>query len=258
MIYHARIQFGRSTHYWWNYEKHNIIKRLVIPFVNGQVVPVTADGITKIMNLKSVTMLSIYKTRDKLSPKAGQGVINQMRAASFQQNACTAEILSEIKGSISSLPTTSLLQKALQQPKNQVFTIMKIGDAELDSAYEGVYKPVCEEFHLRCIRIDEIQDSGQITDQILEAIAESKYIVADLSGERPNCYYETGFAHALGKELVLCIKTSNEVHFDLAGFRFIQWSTEAELRTKLKERIGSLEERISRNKSVGGPIRVIS
>ena len=87
---------------------------------------------------------------------------------------------------------------------------MKFGDDALDSAYEGVIKPIVASFHMKCLRIDEVQNSGKITDQILEAIAESKYIIADLTGERPNCYYESGFAHALGKELVLTIEAIEE------------------------------------------------
>lgn len=248
MKYHAKLEYGTSNHYWWNYGKNAIIDALIIPFVNGQVVPVNADGMRKILNMKNVTMLSIYKTETTLAAQEDKSIIDQLNSTSFKKNACTEEILSEIKGTMSSVPTTSLLQKALQPPKNQVFTIMKMGDATLDSAYEGVYKPVVEELGLGCIRIDGIQDSGEITDQILEEIAESKYIIADLSGERPNCYYETGFAHALGKELILCIKGPQQVHFDLAGYRFIQWSTEADLRKKLKERLRSLEQKVSGNK----------
>ena len=117
---------------------------------------------------------------------------------------------------------------------------MKFGDDELDSAYEGVIRPVIEANDLKAVRIDEIQDSGRITDQVLEHIAESQFVLSDLSGERPNCYYETGFAHALGRKLILTIRSGDPIHFDLAGYRFIQWSTEADLRGKLRKRFASL------------------
>ena len=139
--------------------------------------------------------------------------------------------------------TTSLLEKAFQPTKEQVFVIMKFGDAILDSAYEGAYKSISEQFNLRCFRIDEIEDSGKISEQILEQIAESKYIIADLTGSRPNCYYECGFAHALGKELILSVHKDDSIHFDLSGHRFIQWSTESELRRKLKQRFKTLESK---------------
>ena len=95
-------------------------------------------------------------------------------------------------------------------------------------------------FGFNVVRVDSIQDSGNISQQILNNIAESRLVLAELSGERPNCYYEAGFAHALGKELILCIREGDDIHFDLAGYRFIVWDTEAAFRRKLKARLESL------------------
>jgi hypothetical protein len=120
------------------------------------------------------------------------------------------------------------------------FVIMKFGDEILDSAYEGVIKPVFSEFGYTCFRVDEIQNSGLISDQILESIRKSEVVLSDLSGERPNCYYESGYAHALGKEIILSIKNGEKVHFDLSGHRFLMWKTEADFRRQLRERIKSI------------------
>ncbi len=247
MYYHAKLEYGIANHYWWNHSKQGLIKQLVIPFVNGHICEITLRGGKKILNMKNVTLLTIYKTEQSLDDSDEGKLVNEIESSSFIKNECTSEILNDIKFSASSRGSTSLLQKALMVPKKQVFVVMKFKNKLLDSAYEGVFKPVVNEFGLDCIRIDEIQDSGIITDQILETIAESKYIIADLSGERPNCYYECGFAHALGKELIFCIQSSDEIHFDLAGYRFIQWSTEAELRRQLRDRLTKLESKTSSN-----------
>jgi nucleoside 2-deoxyribosyltransferase len=119
---------------------------------------------------------------------------------------------------------------------------MKFGDKFLDSAYFGVIKPTIEKYGFKPLRIDEVQDSGRITDQVLEGIATSKYIFADLTGERPNCYYEVGFAHAIGKEMILAIKKGNRIHFDLADYRFIEWETELELREALCKRFSTIKQ----------------
>jgi nucleoside 2-deoxyribosyltransferase len=126
---------------------------------------------------------------------------------------------------------------------DQVFVVMQFGEKALDSAYEIIIKPLVSEFGLKALRIDEIQDSGKITDQILSEIARSRLVFCDLSGERPNCYYEAGFAHALGKEIVFAVRKDDAVHFDLAGYRFIVWETELELRDELKKRLVALRER---------------
>lgn len=163
-----------------------------------------------------------------------------MDDSSFEKFNCTSEILNEIKESMVSNESKSLLHKSFLESEDQIFVIMKFGDPILESAYEGVIDPIIREFDLNPIRVDKIQDSGKISDQILENIAKSKIIISDLTGERPNCYYETGFAHALGKHIILTIKENEKLHFDLAGHRFIVWKTEADLRKKLRERLKAM------------------
>jgi nucleoside 2-deoxyribosyltransferase len=134
----------------------------------------------------------------------------------------------------------SLLEQAVAPPKKQIFVVMQFGNDELDSAYTGVIKPVGESFGFNVVRVDEIQDGGSINQQMLGELSSSAIVLADLSGERPNCYYEAGFAHAIGKEMIFSIRHGSTIHFDLAGNRFITWATEAEYRRKLKERLESI------------------
>jgi hypothetical protein len=123
----------------------------------------------------------------------------------------------------------------------QVFVAMKFGDPVLDSAYEGVIRPVIEdEFKYTVLRVDEIQDSGKITDQILKELGKSEIVLVDLTGERPNCYYEAGYAHALEKKVIFTLKRGEKVHFDLSGYRYIEWSTEQELREQLRKRFQNI------------------
>ncbi|WMT40967.1 hypothetical protein RE628_28530 [Paenibacillus sp. D2_2] len=97
-----------------------------------------------------------------------------------------------------------------------------------------------QEFNLTPIKVDRVQNSGIITDQIIDYISTSKYVIADLTGERPNTYYEAGFAHALNKETILTIKRGEKIHFDLSSHRFIQLETEADLRKQLRDRFSNL------------------
>ncbi|MEL4423594.1 hypothetical protein [Shewanella algae] len=241
MKYHARLEYGDDSHFWWNKSKENLIDNLMLPFINGQVVSVNKSGQKRLLNMKNVTLLTVFKTTKSLKATDEKSIIQQIKDNDFSDNECTEEVLNEVQMIKSPSNMTSLLEKAFATPKDQVFVIMKFGDEVIDSAFEGAYKTVCKGFGLDCIRIDEVQDSGKISDQILSHIAESKYIISDLTGSRPNCYYETGFAHALGKELILTAHFNEEIHFDLSGYRFIRWKTESDLRKKLKQRLSALE-----------------
>ncbi|CUK22715.1 Uncharacterised protein [Achromobacter sp. 2789STDY5608615] len=238
MHYHARLEYGSNSHFFYNYSADAITEKVVIPFVNGQVILLKGE---RLFNMKTATFLKVYRTKARLRVKEDKSLVDQMKDPSFVENDCSAEIIGKVQAQGASKGLSSLIQKALQPPKKLVFVVMKFGDETLDSAYEGAYKAVAKEFGLECMRIDEVQDSGKISDQILEGIAESKYVLCDLTGARPNCYYETGFAHALGKDVILLVNKAEKVHFDLQGHRFIKWATEEDLRKKLRERLTALE-----------------
>lgn len=124
-----------------------------------------------------------------------------------------------------------------------VFVIMKFGDTELDLVYRTAIRPVIEEHKYLPIRVDEIQSSGVITEEIERYLDQSEVVLADLTGERPNCYYEAGYAQAMRKELILTIREGSPIHFDLAANRFITWRSGDELRSKLNDRFRSIKQR---------------
>ncbi len=109
----------------------------------------------------------------------------------------------------------------LFEGSRDVFVVMRYGDPAHDHFYQLYVKPTIEEAGYSAIRIDEIKDAGSITDQILARIEASTIVYADLSGRRPNCYFETGYAIALGKDLILTKLKGEQVDFDLSHRRHI-------------------------------------
>lgn len=248
--YHAVCEFNRysddvsAIHWWSDFSKEEIISEVVLPFIRKQIVKCHLNGDIALLNLGQTKYLRIYRTRKTLTDEQIEKIENNNPVGAD----CTERILNEIKFENASNDIKSLLAKSIMPLKHQLFVTMKFGDELLESAYKGVIRPIAEEFGYHVLRIDEIQDSGMITNQIIEHIAESELILADLTGARPNCYYETGVAYALGKELILTIKKGERAHFDLSVYRFIEWKTEHELRLKLRERFNSVKHK----KSGGG------
>lgn len=118
------------------------------------------------------------------------------------------------------------------------FVIMSFsGNTRLKQAYIRAVKPTVEEFGYRCERTDEQQFNGSIVDQITFNIRRARFITADVTEARPNCYYELGFAHALGKQVIHIAADTTELHFDVKVLNFIVYSSAADLRKRLRERI---------------------
>jgi hypothetical protein len=118
-----------------------------------------------------------------------------------------------------------LKRKFERQKGRRAFFICPFGNSDIDRNYRLVIKPQVERHHFEIDRVDEISHSTLITDVILSRIAGARFIVADLTDARPNCYYEVGHAHALGKPVILLAQEGTERHFDIGAYR---WNTGAQ------------------------------
>jgi hypothetical protein len=58
-------------------------------------------------------------------------------------------------------------------------------------------------------------------EQVYNQITKADLIVSDMTGRNPNVFYETGYAHALGKKVVLLTQQSEDIPFDLQHYPHI-------------------------------------
>ena len=132
-------------------------------------------------------------------------------------------------------------QSITKTRSNTAFIMMWI-DAnrpELNDVRDTI-KQVFSSFDIKALRADEIEHEDVITKKILDEISSSDFLIADLTGERPSVYYEVGFAHAIGRRVILFRKKGTNLHFDLAMHNCPEYENLGSLKEKLTKRLEAL------------------
>ena len=123
-----------------------------------------------------------------------------------------------------------------------VFVLMPF-DASFDDEYKLGIKPACADAGARCARVDEQIFLQSILDRIYGEIRRADLIVAEMSGRNPNVFYEAGFAHGLGKPVVLLTRSADDIPFDLRHYpHIIHGGSISTLKPQLEKRIKYLLE----------------
>lgn len=134
----------------------------------------------------------------------------------------------------------------LDEIMDKGFILMPMSeDTELDKTYK-IIKDECKKVDINAIRVDEVHSSAKVDEEVLEHIDDSEYIIVDLTKERPNVYYELGYAHGLGKRfenIILIAKNGTPLHFDIRNMSTMFYKDHNHLRKKLKNRLKAIKNR---------------
>lgn len=122
---------------------------------------------------------------------------------------------------------------SLSVKPDQVFVLTPFSYS-YKSAYDEIAK-VCREVGLVAKRGDEEHISGGILLHIIREIAQSRLVIANISGRNPNVFYELGIAQSIGKPVLIVSKSFSEIPFDLRQQQLILYEKEDELRDRLRD-----------------------
>lgn len=132
---------------------------------------------------------------------------------------------------------------------NTAFIMMPINsDDPNNQDIYCAYKECFEKFGIKAVRADEIEHEDVITKRIIEEIKTSEFLIGDLTDERPSVYYEIGYAHSLGRRVILYRKSDTKIHFDLAAYNCPEYKNNTQLKSLLMNR---LEEATNRKPEKG-------
>jgi len=251
------IHEGNAEH-WSNEHALVILKRVdrTSPeLANACVIGLRFDSVTlEVLNLRSRRPLMIYHLTDcmiseyladfQVGHTADSSSVDQL-AISFKhmdwEHFLPADpdgapvSRGQVKQGDDSVPSTAVIV-----PKS-AFIVMWMDPErpELEDVHSAIVE-VCERFGFSAVRADDIQHDERITDIILDKIRTSEIVIADLTGERPNVYYEIGHAHAMRKQPILIRRKGSPLHFDLAVHNVREYRNLTELRAILSKRLSSV------------------
>ncbi len=132
------------------------------------------------------------------------------------------------------------------------FIICPIGSEESDTRkrsdmlFKHVISPVCKECNFEPVRIDKENTHGPITDKIFKHLKEDDLVIADLTENNPNAFYEMGYRAALGKPSIHLMTKDSPIPFDVSTIRSFSYDladldSVEEIKSRLIQTIKSID-----------------
>lgn len=90
-----------------------------------------------------------------------------------------------------------------------------------DGVLNYIVARAAKDLGLTAVRADQLADPGQITLQVIEHVMGAPAVVADLTGNNPNVFYELAVRHAAQKPVVQIADRDSDLPFDIAQMRTI-------------------------------------
>jgi predicted transcriptional regulator len=123
------------------------------------------------------------------------------------------------------------------------FVIQPFDSGPFDKRFDDIIEPAIKDANLLAYRVD--RDPGVVVpiDEIECGIRESIAVVADISLDNPNIWYEVGYARAADKPMVLICSSKRVIFpFDIQHRNIVKYSTESisdfqEMRAEITKRL---------------------
>lgn len=257
MFCHMKIGItGVSSWLETNKTRESVLKEFICPYLNRELT--VWDG--RIFNMASCGNVKVFLTEKPVDsdwPLKKSEYIDEGKTEpnwnyepdlgkKFEEvgQDITEEIYREAISLIESGKYKEFRSLIIQESKGkEVFFVCPFDNNEIDHNYKIVIKPCVEKHQFAIQRADEISHTRTITDVIISAINKSRFVIADLTEAKPNCYYEVGYAHSIGKPVIIIAKSGTERHFDLAAHNWTYWDSYEDLQDKMEKCIvGVLSE----------------
>lgn len=106
--------------------------------------------------------------------------------------------------------------RSIEMKLDECFCILSFEEKRL-KIFTKVIKPYLrDQFNIKAIKSgDNYNSNSDMIEDIWEKINEAAFIIADLSDNKPNVFYELGICHTLGKKVIqICDKESRDKDYN--------------------------------------------
>ena len=123
------------------------------------------------------------------------------------------------------------------------FVVMQF-TSPFNELYDEVIDPVCHSVGIKAYRASDIYRPGVILQDITQGLTESNLVIAEITPENANVFYELGYAHALKKPVILLAERGSGLPFDISGYRVIFYDdairSKSSLESDLRRHLSSI------------------
>lgn len=145
-----------------------------------------------------------------------------------------------------------------KQPAKLCYVIMPFSktktctEDEWTDIFESIINPAVEGAGLgyRCLRSEAT--TGNIIKKVVNSLYQANVVIADLTDQNPNVFYELGVRHTLKKRTIMIAQRRKDIPSDLHGYAShpYKWKTtqqKGELTKKLRRLLQHIEEDTDRS-----------
>ena len=136
--------------------------------------------------------------------------------------------------------------------KSTVFVITPFG-ADFLALFDELKATFYDQYEFT--NAGDMDNQQSILKDIVTGISSADVIIADLTGNNPNVFYELGLAHAMNKKVIIITQDIDDLPFDIKSYRAFQYSMQFNKISELKEELKkNLDGAIDGTVAYGNPV----
>jgi hypothetical protein len=124
-----------------------------------------------------------------------------------------------------------------EPPDDKLVFVVCTFTPEMEPIFDAI-AAAAEAVGLRAERVKDVKGDYRITDKVLTLIRTARLVVVDLTYERPNVYFELGYARGLDKTVITILRAGAIAHFDVRDWAYLEYIDSRPLERQLRERFG--------------------